>query len=122
MDTIEAIVMGLEQALLQPAVRTDAGRLAALVADDFLEVAAAGHSFGKAEVLARLPHETGVAFVASSMQAHLLAPTVVLVTYLVERTHEGSTLRSRRSSLWVKGAEGWQMRYHQGTYADPTTG
>lgn len=118
MEDIEAIVMGLEEELLRPAARADAARLATLVADDFLEVGAAGQSFGKAEVLARLPHETGVGFTASAMQAYVLAPTVVLVTYLVQRTHEGAATHSKRSSLWVKNAGGWQMRYHQGTYAD----
>lgn len=117
MEDIEAIVMGLEEELLRPSARADAARLATLVADDFLEVGAAGQSFGKAEVLARLPHETGVGFTASAMQAYVLAPTAVLVTYLVQRTHEGAATRSKRSSLWVKNAAGWQMRYHQGTYA-----
>ena len=118
MTSIEATVMDLEAELLQPTTRADADRLAVLLADDFLEVGAAGQSFGKAEVLARLPQETGVGFAATSMQAHLLAPTVVLVTYLAQRTHDGSATQSKRSSLWVKSPEGWQMRYHQGTYGE----
>ena len=116
MHSIEATVMDLESELLQPATRADAQRLAMLVADDFLEVGATGRSFGKAEVLARLPHEDGVHFSAASMRAEPLAPTVVLVTYAVQRTCEGVTTHSRRSSVWVKNPGGWQMRYHQGTY------
>ena len=118
MESIERIVMDLEAELLQPATRANAERLAALLAEDFLEVGAAGQSFGKAEVLARLPHEAGVSFTASSMQARSLAPTVVLVTYLAQRAHEGSATCSKRSSLWVNKSEGWQMCYHQGTYAE----
>jgi hypothetical protein len=117
MESVEAIVMQLERELLDPAVRSNGHRLAFLLADDFLEVGASGLSFGKPEVLARLPGESGIAFQASSMQAHLLAPGVVLVTYAAQRTHGGRTTHSLRSSVWVKNTSGWQMRYHQGTAA-----
>ncbi|MFQ1625766.1 DUF4440 domain-containing protein [Lysobacter zhanggongensis] len=109
--------MKLEYELLEPAVRSDVRRLDALIADDFVEVGAAGRPFGKAEVVDRLPGETGVAFRARAMQAHALAPSVVLVTYAAERSHQGHTTCSLRSSVWVKNAGGWQMRYHQGTTA-----
>ena len=117
MDNIEATIMQLELDLLDPAVRADSVRLDALIADDFLEVGASGLSFGKAVVLARLPDENGVSFSASAMQAYILAPTVVLVTYAAERSQQGHTNRSLRSSVWVKSPGGWQMRYHQGTTA-----
>ena len=115
MDSLGQQVIELERALLDPAIRADADRLSRLVADDFREVAATGRSFGKDEVLARLPHETGVGFTATAMEAHVLAPDVVLVTYTVERTHDGHTVRSLRSSVWVSHDGAWQMRYHQGT-------
>lgn len=115
MRSMEGVVMDLEAELLAPGTRASAERLAALVAEDFLEVGATGQSFGKAEILARLPHERGVSFTAGSMRAHALAPTVVLVTYSVQRIHKGRSASSKRSSLWVKGSDGWQVRYHQGT-------
>lgn len=117
MESVEGMVMRLEQELLLPHVRASIQRLDELLADDFHEVGAAGHSFGRAEVLARLPHERGVGFLASDMQAYLLAPTVALVTYSARRTHEGGATHSRRSSVWVRNVGGWQMRYHQGTDA-----
>jgi hypothetical protein len=118
MRSMEDVVMDLEAELLAPGARASGERLAALIAEDFLEVGAAGQSFGKAEVLARLPYESGVTFTTGSMRAHALASTVVLVTYSVQRTHEGHSASSKRSSLWVKGSDGWQMRYHQGTYTE----
>jgi hypothetical protein len=116
MESIESIVMKLERELLEPAVRADTQRLDALLADDFLEVGAAGELFTKSEVLARLPSENGVAISTSAMQAYLLAPSVMLVTYAAQRSHAGKTTRSLRSSVWIKNTRGWQMRYHQGTY------
>ncbi|WP_440223633.1 DUF4440 domain-containing protein [Dokdonella sp. MW10] len=112
-------LLQLERDLLDPVVRADAARLDALVADDFLEVGASGRSFGKDEVMTRLPVEQDVAFTAEAMQAHVLAEGVVLVTYVAERRSGGETVRSLRSSIWIRTARGWQMRYHQGT---PTAG
>ena len=119
MESVEAIVKELELELLQPATRANVQRLDVLLAEDFLEVGAAGQSFGKAHVLARLPSESGVAFVATQMQAHLLAPTVMLVTYVGERSYGDNVTRSKRSSVWVHNADNWQLRYHQGTYGEP---
>lgn len=114
-DSIEATVMKLERELLEPAVRADATRLDALLAAEFLEVGAGGRSFGKAEVLSRLPDEQGVSFSVGTTQAHALAADVALVTYSVKRSHLGQVAYSLRSSVWIKSADGWQMRYHQGT-------
>lgn len=118
MKSIEATVIRLEQELLDPAVRADPRRLDALIADDFTEVGASGRSFGKPEVLARLPVERGVAFIVKDMVACVLAPNVALVTYTAVRTHDGHSTRSYRSSVWVRNAGGWQMRYHQGTHVE----
>jgi len=117
MDSLEQQVIKLERALLDPAVRADADRLSRLIADDFQEVAATGRCFDKDKVVARLPHETGGGFLATAMEAHVLAPDVVLVTYTAERTHADHTARSLRSSVWVSHDDAWQMRYHQGTNA-----
>lgn len=115
MGSIESTVMALELELLEPAVRSDYQRLDALLADDFHEVGASGRSFGKADILLRLPGERGVAFATTDMQAYPLSSTVVLVTYQAIRSHAGETAHSKRSSVWVHRSHGWQMRYHQGT-------
>lgn len=118
MESIETTVIRLEQALLDPLVRADPRRLDTLIADDFVEVGASGRAFGKSEVLARLPVERGVAFGVEDMAACVLAPGVVLVTYTAVRSHGGHCTRSRRSSVWVRNAGGWRMRYHQGTLVE----
>ena len=122
MDSAESIVMQFERDLLDPAVRSDRERLDLLIAEDFLEVGATGSSFGKANVLARLPSESGVAFTASGMTAATLANNVILITYVATRSHAGHTLHSKRSSIWVHSEVGWQMRYHQGTNSETSAG
>ena len=115
MERLQETPIELEQELLAAATRSNPQRLDALLADDFLEVGANGHSFGKSNVLGRLPGESGVTFTAKDMQAHVLAHDVVLVTYSATRTFAGETAHSKRSSVWVRHAGRWQMRYHQGT-------
>lgn len=110
-------IEALELILLDPSGRADAALLDRLIADDFVEVAANGRSFGKDEVLARLPVEQGVSFSAGPMAVTLLSPTVGLVTYTVTRTVDGVPVHSRRCSVWRLHQDQWQVVYHQGTVA-----
>jgi len=107
----------LELALLDPAGRADASLLDRLVSSDFVEVGANGRTFGKDDVLARLPSERGVSFRAEHVAVNLIAPTVGLVTYTANRTADGSTVRSRRCSIWRLDQDEWRVIYHQGTVA-----
>ena len=112
-----SVLEQLELALLDPANRADASLLDKLIADDFIEVAASGRTFGKGEVLTRLPSESGVSFQADNLVAALLSPTVALVTYSATRTADGSGARSKRCSIWRLDQDQWRMVYHQGTVA-----
>lgn len=111
--------MALERSLLQPAVRASAAELDALLADEFREIGASGRAFGKDEVLARLPEESGVAFTVAEMNVQLLGSDHALVTYRATRRAGGVDQASWRSSLWRREATGWRMLYHQGTPLPP---
>ncbi len=105
----------LELSLLNPAGRTDLALLRRLIADDFTEVGASGRTFGKDEVLERLPGEIGVTFQAQNVLVKLLSPTVGIVTYTAIRTAGGVSACSLRCSVWRSSGGLWQMVYHQGT-------
>jgi len=111
---IDAII-ALELALLDPATRHDRDFLDRHISDDFEEIAANGRRFGKDEVLARLPQESGIAFTASGFQCRLIAPGVALLNYDASRIAHREETRSRRSSLWRHEAGVWRMCFHQGT-------
>jgi hypothetical protein len=89
------------------------GGLAALIADDFLEIGASGRRWTAAEVrtllaagaLGPLPSLELEAFEAADV-----AEDVVLVTYRL-----GGERPSERSSVWVRRGGRWQVRFHQGT-------
>ncbi len=113
-DIIDAII-SLELALLRPETRRDRDFLDRHISDDFEEVASNGRRFGKDEVLARLPQESGIGFKTEDFQCRLLAPDIALLTYGASRLANGEEARSRRSSLWRREAGEWRMCFHQGT-------
>lgn len=104
-----------ERALLTAQVRASIAALDALLADDFFEIAASGASYGKDEVLARLPHESGTRFETDGMAERRLGEGVALVTYRAVVERDGVRRPSLRSSLWQRDAAGWRMLFHQGT-------
>lgn len=111
------LIRSLEERLLQSEVRRSAREVAALLADDFVEVGSSGRIFNKQQIIESLQHEPPVQRSLLEFKASALAPDVILATYLAVR-HNGPNeppLYSRRSSIW-KWREGrWQMVFHQGT-------
>lgn len=119
-DRVARQLEELERALLRPEVRADRARVDALLADDFIEIGASGAVFGKDVVLEALPRESGPAFEAGPMRVHLVTPDVARLHYAALKRTEGGALRSLRTSLWRREADGaWRMAFHQGT---PDTG
>jgi hypothetical protein len=109
------LLKAYELALLDPKIRSNSVELDRLIADEFVEVSANGNTFGKAEVMSSLPDEDRVHFEALDMKVKMLSQAVGLVTYEAVRTSGESFRRSKRTSIWVKTGDQWQMVYHQGT-------
>jgi len=110
MDAALEHVIALERRLLEPGTRRDPAQVASLLHPEFWEVGASGTTWNHDEVLAALANDPGTCPEVSDMSARRVADDVVLVTY--------STPGSRRSSLWLRGADGWRVRFHQGTPTD----
>lgn len=120
MESHEATIIQLECDLLNPDFRRDRARLAALLAEDFHEVGASGRVYDRADVLRLLP---GAADMCQSMHEaslHHLAPDVTLLTYIAEHRCGTMVRRTLRSSIWIRTATGWRIRYHQGTILPET--
>ncbi|PHV36357.1 DUF4440 domain-containing protein [Janthinobacterium sp. BJB304] len=116
-DSLAVQLQALEAALQSQAVRADRARLAALLADDFVEFGSSGNLWTRAATLADLPVEDFCQRSIRDFQARLLADDVALVTYRSQR-HANGTLpasASLRSSLWKWRDGRWQMIFHQGT-------
>jgi hypothetical protein len=102
---------GLEEQLLQPEVRTSRESLAALLADEFIEIGSSGRVYSKQQIIDLLRHEGGQGSPPTlrDFSARRLAAEVILVTYRVLAS------QTIRSSVWKLMGGRWQMVFHQGT-------
>lgn len=91
----------------------------AMLVPDFWEVGASGQVYEREFVLATVAqrYADGVAegsLEVSDFVARRLAGDTWLVTYDLDQDGR----RSRRSTIWTLGPQGWQAVYHQGTLRD----
>jgi len=103
-------VLARELLLMDPAVRADPGRAAALLDPAFREFGSSGRVWDAASILAALAADAGTTPEVRDAAATRLAPDVVLLTYRTVRPGR-STLRS---SVWRR-TDAWRLLFHQGT-------
>lgn len=120
-----AELQGLEVALHHPGVRLDADRLQTLLHADFHEVGRSGRVYDRPTILRFLAEQGASAegppdVVPDAFAVQPLGPDAALLTYrAAHRLPDGRLTRHTwRSSVWLRVAGRWQMRYHQGTAAD----
>lgn len=86
--------------------------------------ARSGRIFSREEVLAAFSNLTEhPTVVATNFEVHVIANGVALLTYTSAHLDQSRGLHgyTLRSSLWMHGSHGWQIRFHQGTPAvDPS--
>ena len=103
--------------MLQPEVRASREKLAALLADDFVEFGSSGKVFDKRKVIAALTREPSAKPSLSKFAVKMLADNIALVTYRATRSAAPSRrpVQSLRCSIWRLRDGDWQMVFHQGT-------
>jgi hypothetical protein len=120
-DHIVQHILYLEQSLLSPSVRRDRDRVAALLADDFLEFGISGKIWTRDQALEMLgkedPTSTASTPAVQDLKCTFISDSVVLVTYKTQRTNSvtGKSSVTLRCSLWAMRMGIWQLRFHQGT-------
>ncbi|MGO9433689.1 MAG: DUF4440 domain-containing protein [Terracidiphilus sp.] len=121
---LAAELLRAEMALLDPNIRRDRSRVAALLTDDFVEFGASGRAWSRDQILELLATEEYAPPIIEDFACHRLAENVVLVTYRTVRVNQETGRRETtlRSSIWTKGSaskskgsSGWRVRFHQGT-------
>ncbi|MFJ8894027.1 RNase H family protein [Leifsonia sp. NPDC102414] len=111
-ETDAEAVVRLERELLDPAVRADASRVAALLHPDFEEIGRSGRLWGRDAIVQEIAADDGAAAAGLDvLGTEALSPGIILLT---SRTVDarGSSLRS---SLWLRVDGRWRLRFHQGT-------
>jgi ribonuclease HI len=108
----EDVIVRLEKSLLTPEVRGDASRLAELLHPDFEEIGATGRLWDRDTTIQALTDspESG-SEIAAVLEVARVAADALLLVFETSGVH-GLT---RRSSLWLKTATGWRLRFQQGT-------
>ena len=113
---VEDEFRALEESLWQAETRFDEQYMRRVLSADFREFGRSGRRYDRDSILevgkpgnqihARLP--------LVDFQVSLVAPQVVLVTYVSEVMYD-KVERANRSSIWVREAGSWRLRFHQGT-------
>jgi hypothetical protein len=114
-----AALAALEESLWRTETRGDRGHMERTLAPDFFEFGRSGRTYTRAQALDAIvePFEARL----KNIVMRLVAPNVVLVTYMSEAVFGTIKETGNRSSLWTKGESGWQLR--QGTVVpQPTAG
>lgn len=114
----------LETELHRLETRRDRSRLEELLHPDFEEFGRSGRTFSREEVLAEFSDVTEYpSVVAKNFKVEAIGKNAALLTYTSAHAGRSGNLHryTLRSSLWMRGDRGWQMRFHQGTPADGST-
>jgi hypothetical protein len=106
----------LEPLFHQPLKGTPTAELAAQTVADFWEIGASGRRYSREHVLhsleERAAKERGEPWNYTDFHLRELAPDVYLLTFTLVQDAGRLT---RRSTIWRRGSQGWQMVFHQGT-------
>lgn len=90
-----------------------------MTADDFWEIGASGQRYSRAHVLdvleQRAPDPAEHGWITGDFHCRELGPDTYLLTYTLE---QGERL-SRRSTVWRRAGDEWQIVFHQGTLVMP---
>ena len=117
-ETTADELLRLEMMLLDPDVRRDIKRVAALLAEDFVEFGSSGRVWTRDAILQLLASESYAQLILEDFACRMLSADVALVTYRSERSRldgGGLPAEALRSSLWVRRQGKWKMSFHQGT-------
>jgi ribonuclease HI len=110
-ESASAAVERLERKLLDPAVRSDAAEVAALLHHRFEEVGASGRLWDRETAIQSMETFTDQTVSVEVLSTDVIADGVVLMVY---RTLTGGVAQLR-SSLWLLVDGRWRLRFHQGT-------
>ena len=119
-DDVDAAI-GHELELLNPVCRIDPGRVATLLADDFVEIDASGRVCRRDDIVAALAAEPGMDGVTiGPMRGQPIADGLVVVRYTTH--HPGGPGTVHRTGWWRQTTNGWRCWFHQATVVPEPAG
>ncbi|PJK12829.1 DUF4440 domain-containing protein [Lysobacteraceae bacterium NML07-0707] len=111
-----ALLISLEEAMWRAQTRFDQAFMERHLAADFIELGRSGRIYDRAQCLAAAPQPINCRLPLSNLRVRLVAADTVQLLYDSCVTQVTGELEyTHRSSLWTRTADGWVMRFHQGT-------
>ena len=111
-----AELTALEEAFWRAETRFDPAFLQRHLAADFTEFGRSGAAYTRDEVVAAPAGPIDCQLPLPQLTLRAIDAATVLVTYDSVLTGAGGQQEhAHRASLWTRGSQGWQMRFHQGT-------
>lgn len=112
-----ATLRELEETLWIAATRHDPALMDRTFAAEMVEFGQSGRRYARAELILAPDPDAGIdaTLPLPEYEVACIAPGVALATYTSVLRQGDRTLRARRASLWVRGDDGWRLRFHQGT-------
>ena len=111
-----------ELALHQYETRQDAVKLVKLLHPEFIEIGYSGKTHSYESTLQSLLQEEPSSYKIWSQDFECieLAENLMLLVYREARLKSGIlSHHTKRSSIWVKIGDNWQIKFHQATPVDP---
>jgi hypothetical protein len=105
----------LEEGLWRTDIRFDLEKMDRILAPDFFEFGRSGRAYERADTLGIPAQQITAKLPLLDFKARLLDPDVAQATYISIVTYKHGEERARRSSIWSRTRDGWQLRFHQGT-------
>ena len=110
-----ALLQRLEESLWRPESRFNEQEMRRVLAPDFLEFGRSSRIYNLEDALSFEPQEIPIKLPLLNFEIRLVHPDVALVTYESDVAYRSGREFARRSSLWTRTTQGWQLRFHQGT-------
>lgn len=114
----------LETELHKNDTRRNRKRMETLLHPDFVEFGRSGTRYTRADVLQEFGADDALpAIHAGNFDLVVLREGAALLTYVSAHIDANGNLHRHtfRSSVWVRTAVGWQIRFHQGTPTSPSS-
>ena len=90
--------------------------LSELVDDEFMEIGSSSAVHDKTEVIRWLESNDPSEIQGEDFKAKFLSEDIVLLTYIsTTNSPQKEPKQAKRSSIWKRSANKWQMVFHQGT-------
>ena len=113
----EAEFRDLEESMWRPETRYDPASLERILHPDFFEFGRSGRVWAHEDTVTSEPGEIEARFPLPGFAVYPIDANTVLVTYTSVVRHETWDY-ANRSSIWVRDAGTWHLRFHQATPAN----